>query len=376
MSSHLARRQDRRPELLDAADPWDLVVLDEAHHARRRGAGTAQESGPNALLRLVRDLRNRTDGLLLLTATPLQVHPVELWDLLSRLGLPPAWTEQTFARFLQEIGKEVVTNELLEWLSALFRASESTYRTMAPDDAERFTGLSRLKTKRVLDALREDSSIPRKQLNPEERPALDAGENPGLAAHATCFAAIFRPASFRRPLRIAKSRIASYDCRRMNPSFTNKSKLIFPKRTTPPLPPSATAVGFVMTIYRRRLASSFFALRKTLEKRRLGVDGLVTDINEAQLDEDAADLLEAAEELDTEAISEEERRALASEEIATIGTLIDGIRRLPVDIKAKTVVEILKELQATGYSQAMVFTQFTDTMDFLREHLAAQVAFQ
>jgi SNF2 family DNA or RNA helicase len=135
MSSHLARRQDRRPELLEAADPWDLVVLDEAHHARRRGAGSAQESGPNALLRLMRELRGRTSGLLLLTATPLQVHPIELWDLLSLLGLPPAWTQQAFTRFFQEIGKEVVTNDLLEWLSALFQASEATFGTMAREPA-------------------------------------------------------------------------------------------------------------------------------------------------------------------------------------------------------------------------------------------------
>ena len=49
MSSHLARRQDRQREILEAADPWDLVVLDEAHHARTKGAGTPQAKGPNRL---------------------------------------------------------------------------------------------------------------------------------------------------------------------------------------------------------------------------------------------------------------------------------------------------------------------------------------
>ena len=34
-SSHLMRRRERSAELLDQAEPWDLVVLDEAHHARR-----------------------------------------------------------------------------------------------------------------------------------------------------------------------------------------------------------------------------------------------------------------------------------------------------------------------------------------------------
>ena len=55
-SSHLLRRRDRAAELLQDAEPWDLVVLDEAHHARRRAAGSAREGGANALLRLMREL--------------------------------------------------------------------------------------------------------------------------------------------------------------------------------------------------------------------------------------------------------------------------------------------------------------------------------
>jgi ABC-type transport system involved in cytochrome c biogenesis ATPase subunit len=85
------------------AKPWDLVILDEAHHARRRGAGSASESGPNALLRLMRGLVSRTNGLVLLTATPMQVHPVEVYDLLSLLGLPPEWSQAAFLRFFEEV---------------------------------------------------------------------------------------------------------------------------------------------------------------------------------------------------------------------------------------------------------------------------------
>ena len=77
-SSHLLRRRDRAKVLLEEAAPWDLVVLDEAHHARRRAAGSPQEGGPNALLRLMQGLKDRTGGLLLLTATPMQVHPIEV----------------------------------------------------------------------------------------------------------------------------------------------------------------------------------------------------------------------------------------------------------------------------------------------------------
>ena len=58
-SSHLMRRRERAAVLLEDAAPWDLVVLDEAHHARRRAAGAPQEGGPNALLRLMRGLAGR-----------------------------------------------------------------------------------------------------------------------------------------------------------------------------------------------------------------------------------------------------------------------------------------------------------------------------
>ena len=75
-SSHLMRRSDRAAALLEEAEPWELVVLDEAHHARRRAAGSQQEGGPNKLLQLMQGLKDRTQGLVLLTGTPMQVHPV------------------------------------------------------------------------------------------------------------------------------------------------------------------------------------------------------------------------------------------------------------------------------------------------------------
>jgi hypothetical protein len=102
VSSFLMRRADRQRELLDAAD-WDLLILDEAHHARRRGAGNAQEKGPNMLLGLMRKLQAKCRSLLLLTATPMQVHPVELWDLLDLLGLPDEWRQDdgVFLRYFQ-----------------------------------------------------------------------------------------------------------------------------------------------------------------------------------------------------------------------------------------------------------------------------------
>src|ERR1019366_6274648 len=77
------------------------------------------------------------------------------------------------------------------------------------------------------------------------------------------------------------------------------------------------AVGFVMTIYRKRLASSFYALTKTLEKRLAAIkkgDGSISGTTDEDLPDD--DLVD--EQLDTEDITEMEREALNFEERSSI----------------------------------------------------------
>ena len=48
-SSQLMRRADRARELINEAEPYDLVFLDEAHHARRQGVSGTQPKGANQL---------------------------------------------------------------------------------------------------------------------------------------------------------------------------------------------------------------------------------------------------------------------------------------------------------------------------------------
>ena len=68
---------------------YACVILDEAHRARRRNLGPGKEydpPDPNNLLRFLWDISPRTHSLLLATATPVQLHPIEAWDLLDALA--------------------------------------------------------------------------------------------------------------------------------------------------------------------------------------------------------------------------------------------------------------------------------------------------
>lgn len=375
MSSHLARRRDRQSELL-SAEKWDLIVVDEAHHARRRGAGATQDNRPNALLRLLRGLKDNTDGLLLLTATPMQVHPVELWDLLSLLGMPSEWTEAAFVRFFEEIRHEAMPNERLEWLSGLFRAYEAYYGQTSAEDAARFTGLGRIKLRRVLEALRDTASTPRRQLSPEERQGaarLIRRSSPvrALISRHTreLLRRYYKEGMISTPVATRRVSDRFIDLSFEEQTLYRRVEDYISETYNKASPDEKNAVGFVMTIYRRRLASSFHALRATLEARRSGVSGSMSKIDEQRLDEDVADYVEAGDEDAAETLTEAERKALAAEEVDTIDDLIASISKLPTDTKARQLVDEICDLEAAGYGQAIVFTQYTDTMDYLRDHL-------
>ena len=378
VSSHLMRRRDRAAVILEEAEPWDLVVLDEAHHARRRAAGAAQEGGPNALLRLMRGLVGRTQGLVLLTATPMQVHPIEVWDLLDLLGLPPEWTADAFLHFFEDLEQPSPSAQALDRMSVLFQAVERAYGAVATAEAQRLTALSRFKANKVLRALRDPASIPRRQLETEERRAalrIVQAHTPirRLVSRHTreLLRRYFKAGMLTTPIadRSVDDRFVDMTPgeRALYQAVEEYIASTYNQASTA----ERTAVGFVMTIYRRRLASSFHALRTTLRKH---LDAITVD-DQGQLvgsDEDAPDDETADEMPDADEIAELEQRALAAEEAQDIDHLLAGIDRLPPDSKLKSLKDVLAELSEAGFAQTMVFSQFTDTMDFLREALRGE----
>ncbi|RMH11776.1 MAG: helicase SNF2 [Gammaproteobacteria bacterium] len=86
VSSGLISRRSETAEYLLRLE-YDCVILDEAHRARRRNVHRPQEKAdPNNLLQFMWEISPRTRSLLLATATPIQLHPIEVWDLLDVLA--------------------------------------------------------------------------------------------------------------------------------------------------------------------------------------------------------------------------------------------------------------------------------------------------
>ncbi len=380
VSSHLLRRADRAREALEA-EPWDLIVLDEAHHARRRAAGSAQEGGPNSLLRLMRGLKERTQGLVLLTATPMQVHPVEIFDLLSLLGLPAEWEQGAFLRFFEDIGQDSPSHEAFDRMAAMFRAVERAYGPVGPDAVHRLGLPGALRARRLLGALRDPSGIPRRMLETADRKAalrlmrLNTPINRLVSRHTReLLRAYFKGGTLKT--RIADRKVEdrfihlSHDERAIYDAVEDYIASTYSQAVASGVSgQKRSAIGFIMTIYRRRLASSFLALLETLEKRlqRLrqpGSSDVLAGLTEGEEDEDG-------EEPDEDEAQELAREALALEEQSEIERLVEAIKRLPADTKCIRLRQELATLRAAGHAQVMVFTQYTDTMDFLRGELGS-----
>lgn len=87
---------------------YTCVIVDEAHRARRRNvprvdadaADVDEKADPNNLMTFLRHIGPKTKSMLFATATPVQLHPVEAWDLLHILscgndGVLGGWTQSS-----------------------------------------------------------------------------------------------------------------------------------------------------------------------------------------------------------------------------------------------------------------------------------------
>ena len=68
---------------------YECVIVDEAHRSRRRNLGKGKENQSadmNNLYSFLIKFSKKTHSMLLATATPIQLYPIELWDLLNVLS--------------------------------------------------------------------------------------------------------------------------------------------------------------------------------------------------------------------------------------------------------------------------------------------------
>lgn len=382
-SSHLARRKSRRAEVL-AAGPWDVVLVDEAHHARRRGSKATDQ--PNSLLSLLIEMRDRKlwKAVYLASATPMQMNPHEAWDLISLLGLRGTWAESAmmFMRYFESLRNDPKVRDwsvLARMLGDYFddpqaERDEDLARSVEGElgfvDAYSVTDLNEAPPSSGAIAqmpnavsywadkwLRRHTPM-RDRVFRNTRKTLRAYQKAGIIPSEVVIPVrtvhdVFIPLADNE--RRLYERIEDYIRRHYNAYMTGASQ---------------QALGFIMTVYRRRLTSSFAAITKSLQRRldtlenRRSLDSLLTD-------DDRRDLEDTL--FDPEAFDVSSERL--QDEIGELRSFVHQLEQISAeDTKATQLIDDIRASVMKGYTSVVVFTQYTDTMEYVRERLlAAQV---
>ena len=394
-SSHLARRRIHRQRLLDAPG-WDLVVLDEAHHARRRGSKPG--AAANQMLALLRDLKRhgKFESLLLASATPMQMHPRELWDLLDLLGLPERWGTgaEWMTRYYQELGEpfddrgwdylqSMVKAHLAEADTPSDKRTDAALTSAGPAEAHRIRHFA-------------DNGLNRPQnVKESSRPAWDEW----LRACTPVRDRVFRttrltlrtyldegllPAGTVIPERNIEDHFEELgDAEKLYGRIDGYIRARYEAYAVG-RDSKARGMGFIMTVYRRRLTSSFHAIRCSLQRRRQALGSRVKA--SSLLDDDD---LHASEGLrldgldysvpvpDPAGVDGGVDVQLTFEEVGELPSELDELDRFIADLdalapdepKMERLARILADCFAQGRRSAVVFTQYADTLRYIRERL-------
>ncbi|MBI4496224.1 MAG: DEAD/DEAH box helicase, partial [Deltaproteobacteria bacterium] len=144
--------------------------------------------------------------------------------------------------------------------------------------------------------------------------------------------------------------------------------------------PTARAVGFLMTLYQRRLASSTYAVRRSLEQRAKRLDTALRKGEELlRLEIELPDPEDLEEMEESEREKWEERLALASlarnpEEVRQEIAELKRLAKIAEEVEAAGVEAKLSKLrvllQEQGFfdspdKRLLIFTEFKDTLDYL-----------
>ncbi len=330
--------EERRDEI--ASVDWDLVIVDEAHHARSQKSGSRVTT--TNLYRLVSELTSRPEfsrrGVLFLTATPLQLQRHELFSLVEMLNPVLFASEEDFVGHLQDLSG---LNRLVEDLTRDGLAGKLSERAKALL-GEQESDLGSLEVEELIDRLRARHRL--SEVLIRNRRAVIGGFLPRKA-----FRWEVEITEEERAVQIEMDSIIDDGYREA-------------ERT------QRTSVGFLMVIWQKLAASSSRALLKSLGRRRERLlQGEITGTLSA---EDAEEDLFA----DREASEiTKELPAASAYELSRIDRVIELLTKIEVDSKSRTFIEKLDEIfQDDPNGKVIVFTEFRETQDMLGDLCSEQ----
>ncbi len=330
-------------EFSSTCGEYDIIIVDEAHRARFRNVDHEPRREPNKYLQLLRQLSRRTRELLLLTATPMQLNEVELWALLELLE-PEGWQAGEYRRFYQDDPPD-----LAEW-----KYRRDLWRRANPPDPGDFL-LSSDNDDYVAESLKDPGAL-------QATMDLMQRSSPAKRLMSRYTRDLLR--QYRR-LGLLDAPVPQRQARDVVIAMTPPERALYDdieelvrqcyagRGITP------QSLGFIKTIFRKRLGSSTNAYAQTLRNA----------VN--RIPQDADDWMTLLDDADLDELTDRETDAL--NHAASLDTLLkaagEAERLAQQDSKRGRLTGVIAELREQGHRHILLFTQFRDTQSWLSEHL-------
>lgn len=320
---------------------WDLIIFDEAHRVRRTRVG--RQYRETKAYKMAKLLEDRVFGLLLLTATPMQLDPYELHSLIdlvdSSLNLSPVDFER---KRIDIPNLNNMIKKLEEWL-----ALSETERT----SATHLLGLS-------IEDLNNDDQ--REQLISDlilQHPLAQVL----IRNRKSSIGGFMGRAARRIPVKLTGEELELYidisEYIRLGYDRANRER--------------QNAIGFIMTTYQKLLTSSSYALRESFKKRVVNLNKQGSTRQEEPIEENRLnelreldDISEELDRLEQDTIDNSERDS----EIRELEGYIDRLGQIR-DSKADKLVNeiVLPILDSNPDEKILIFTGFVNTQKFLQK---------
>lgn len=352
---------------------YECVIVDEAHKARRKNLGPThgdERAEPNKLMKFLMELSLHTKSILLATATPVQIHPIEAFDLVSILAAGR--------------NESVLGNKLSLWRKEAYRSLEIIQRIEARPDDE-FTLFKWITNPLPSGTYGRDYEILRRSLDvseyqcvikPERWADLSRSDRERINRMSSEFFHYANP-YIRSIVRRTRKYLEEETNPETNEPYLQKIEVKLYGEDEDGSIPLTTylreaysvaeafckllgirqrGTGFIQTLLLKRVGSSLYAGRNTAN-RMLGIRDTSGDEFDDEIDEiDEVEVSTLFREM-----SEEERRLLRR-----FSSLLED--HMDEDPKYKKVVEILKD---EGWIDrgCIIFSQYYDTIDWLAQKL-------
>jgi len=353
---------------------WDIIVFDEAHHLRRYLINATTGRYRETLnYELARNLSTISESLLLLTATPLQLHSFELFSLIELIHPEVFASFSEFEHFRKN----------LPFINLLIT------------NINHIDKLNNFEVKNTIKLLRDLHYIDK---NKNNKQVLD-----DLSDEAFKFK-LFRRIEEDHTLskliiRNRKKNVFSEEFiskRIVNTIIVNPTKeeldvyneirLYLAQIYNSSISKENVGLGFVITTLQKLLTSSKYAILKSLERRLEQITrykGIVLNLDVIKEEDPEFFELELEEEfLDSESFDnfkdkltekqiEESLNVINQEKI--LKEFYNKLKNIPYDSKSDKLIDIINNIYSHNANEkVIVFTQFVDTLKFLKDLIKKQ----